>query len=164
LPARLPRRPPPLQELLERCGGLQETLPLLSRLASTAAGDRYLHWDELRHRPPPEGLSHEQWWLAEKLSRRPTPLPLLATDGQAFWLSQPPVLLQGLHQIDLQAGASVVAPEAVTTRTSRDRYLLSSLMEEAITSSQMEGAATTRDVAKAMIRSRRPPPAIVPSG
>jgi Fic family protein len=51
----------------------------------------------------------------------------------------------------------VVAPEAVTTRTSRDRYLLSSLMEEAITSSQMEGAATTRDVAKAMIRSRRPP-------
>ena len=157
MPARLPRRPPPLQELLERCGGLQETLPLLSRLASTAAGDRYLHWDELRHRPPPEGLSHEQWWLAEKLSRRPTPLPLLATDGQAFWLSQPPVLLQGLHQIDLQAGAGVVAPEAVTTRTSRDRYLLSSLMEEAITSSQMEGAATTRDVAKAMIRSRRPP-------
>jgi Fic family protein len=28
-------------------------------------------------------------------------------------------------------------------------------MEEAITSSQMEGAATTRDVAKAMIRSHR---------
>ena len=67
------------------------------------------------------------------------------------------MLLQGLHQIDRQAGASVVAPEAVTTRSTRDRYLLSSLMEEAITSSQMEGAATTRDVAKAMIRSRRPP-------
>lgn len=118
---------------------------------------RYFHWDQLRHRTPPQGLSHEQWWLAEKLSRRPTPLPLLASDGQAFWFSQPPVLLQGLHQIDMQAGASVVAPEAVTTRSTRDRYLLSSLMEEAITSSQMEGAATTRDVAKAMIRSRRPP-------
>mgnify|MGYP001547952699 CR=1 FL=1 len=61
--------------------------------------------------------------------------------------------------IGRQAGASVVAPEAVTTRPTRDHYLLSSLMEEAITSSQMEGegAATTRDVAKAMIRSRRPP-------
>jgi Fic family protein len=67
------------------------------------------------------------------------------------------VLLQGLHEIERKAGASVVAPEAVTTRSTRDRYLLSSLMEEAITSSQMEGAATTRDVAKAMIRSRRPP-------
>ena len=130
---------------------------MLSRLATAADGDHYLHWDELRHRPPPEGLSHEQWWLAEKLSRRPTPLPLLASDGQAFWFSQPPVLLQGLHQIDRQAGINAVAPEAVNTRSTRDRYLLSSLMEEAITSSQMEGAATTRDVAKAMIRSRRPP-------
>jgi Fic family protein len=143
--------------MLQRSGGLEETLPMLSRLATAADGDHYLHWDELRHRPPPEGLSHEQWWLAEKLSRRPTPLPLLASDGQAFWFSQPPVLLQGLHQIDRQAGINAVAPEAVNTRSTRDRYLLSSLMEEAITSSQMEGAATTRDVAKAMIRSRRPP-------
>ncbi len=153
MPTRLPRKPPSLQELLERCGGLQEALPFLSRLASTAeGGDRYLRWDELRHRQPPEGLTHSQWWLAEKLSRRPTRLPLHANDGSAFWFSQAPVLLQGLHEIDMQAGASVVAPEAVTTRSTRDRYLLSSLMEAAITSSQMEGAATTRDVAKAMIR------------
>ena len=157
MPSRLPRRPPPLQELLERCGGLQETLSLLSLVASAAESDRYLHWDELRHRPPPQGLSHEQWWLAEKLTRRPTPLPLLASDHQPFWFSQPPVLLQGLHQIDMQAGINAVAPQGVSSRSSRDRYLLSSLMEEAITSSQMEGAATTRDVAKSMIRSRRPP-------
>ena len=143
--------------MLDRCGGLQETLSLLSLLATSEEGDRYLHWDELRHRPAPEGLTHEQWWLAEKLSRRLTPLPLLASEGLAFGFSQPPVLLKGLHQIDMEAGASVVAPAAVTTRSTRDRYLLSSLMEEAITSSQMEGAATTRDVAKAMIRSRRPP-------
>lgn len=157
MPTRLPRKPPSLQELLERCGGLEEALPLLSRLATMVEGDPYLHWDELRHRPPPEGLTHEQWWLAEKLSRRHTPLPLRGSDGQPFWFSQPPELLQGLHDIDRKAGANVVAPEAVTTRSTRDRTLLSSLMEEAITSSQMEGAATTRDVAKAMIRSRRPP-------
>ncbi len=157
MPTRLPRRPPSLQELLEHCGGLQATPTLLSRLANAAETEQYLHWDELRHRPAPQGLSHEQWWLAEKLSRRPTHLPLLASDGLSFWMSQPPALLQRLHQIDMQAGASVIAPEAVTTRSTRDRYLLSSLMEEAITSSQLEGAATTRDVAKAMIRSRRPP-------
>ncbi len=157
MPARLPRRPPSLRELLEHCGELQATPALLSRLATTAEAEHYLHWDELRHRPAPQGLSHEQWWLVEKLSRRPTHLSLLASDGHPFWMSQPPVLLQRLHQIDMQAGASLVAPEAVTSRSTRDRYLLSSLMEEAITSSQMEGAATTRDVAKAMIRSRRPP-------
>lgn len=137
-------RPPgcPASPLLTRnCWGTAET------------GDRYLHSDELRHRPPPQGLSHEQWWLAENLSRGPTLLPLQANDGGAFWLSPSPVLLQGLDEIDRHAGASVVAPEAVTTGSTRDRYLLSSLMEEAITSFQMEGAATTRDVAKAMILS-----------
>ena len=148
-----------MEGLLAKGGGLQEAMPVLTQLAAATQGDRYLHWDELRHRPPPQGLSHEQWWLAEKLARRGTsiPLPLLSSDGGPFWLCQPPMLLKGLHEIDMKAGASVMAPEAVTTPSTRDRYLLSSLMEEAITSSQMEGAATTRDVAKAMIRSRRAP-------
>jgi Fic family protein len=148
-----------MEELLAQGGGLQEAMAVLAQLAVATPGDRYLHWDELRHRPPPQGLSHEQWWLAEKLARRGTsiPLPLLSSDGGPFWLCQPPMLLKGLHEIDMKAGASVMAPEAVTTSSTRDRYLLSSLMEEAITSSQMEGAATTRDVAKAMIRSRRAP-------
>ena len=39
----------------------------------------------------------------------------------------------------------------------RDRYMLNSLIEEAITSSQLEGAATTREVAKEMIRTKRKP-------
>ena len=148
-----------MEELLAQGGGLQEVMPVLMQLAAATQGDRYLHWDELRHRQPPQGLSHGQWWLAEKLARRGTsiPLPLLSSDGGPFWLCQPPMLLKGLHEIDIKAGASVMAPEAVTTPSTRDRYLLSSLMEEAITSSQMEGAATTRDVAKAMIRSRRAP-------
>jgi hypothetical protein len=47
LPSRLPRRSPALRELLERCGGLQETLTLLSLLAAAAESDRFLHWDEL---------------------------------------------------------------------------------------------------------------------
>lgn len=148
-----------MEELLANGGGLQEAMPVLAQLAATRQGDRYLHWDELRHRQPPQGLSHEQWWLAEKLSRAGTgtSLPLLSSDGSPFWFCQPPLLLKGLHEIDMKAGASVMAPEAVTTASTRDRYLLSSLMEEAITSTQMEGAATTRDVAKAMIRSRRAP-------
>ena len=159
MPTRLPRRPPSLEALLAQAGGLHEATPVLAQLAANNQGDRYFHWDELRHRPAPQGLSHEQWWLAEKLSRRGsgTPLPLLSSEGCPFWFCQPPLLLKGLHGIDMKAGASVMAPEAVTTPSSRDRYLLSSLMEEAITSSQMEGAATTRDVAKAMIRSHRAP-------
>jgi hypothetical protein len=71
-------------------------MPVLAQLAQTSGGERYLHWDELRHRPAPNGLSHEQWWLAEKLSRRGTgtPLPLLSSEGTPFWFCQPPRLLK----------------------------------------------------------------------
>ncbi len=46
-------------------------------------------------------------------------------------------------------------PDQITNPDTRDRYYISSLMEEAITSSQIEGAATTRLVAKEMLRSGR---------
>jgi hypothetical protein len=36
-----------------------------SRLAGLGIGPlvngQYLHWDELRHRTPPEGLAHDAW-------------------------------------------------------------------------------------------------------
>lgn len=45
----------------------------------------------------------------------------------------------------------------LANREQRDRYVVQSLMEEAITSSQIEGASTTRKAAKEMLRSGRPP-------
>jgi Fic family protein len=48
-------------------------------------------------------------------------------------------------------------PEPITNPQTRDRYLVRSLIEEAITSSQLEGAVTTREVAKEMIRTGRTP-------
>jgi Fic family protein len=48
-------------------------------------------------------------------------------------------------------------PELVTNSPTRDRYLVSSLIEESITSSQLEGAATTHKVAKEMLRQGRNP-------
>ncbi len=54
-------------------------------------------------------------------------------------------------------GGRIAFPEQVTDPHTRDRYIISSLMEEAITSSQLEGAATTRRVAREMLRSGRAP-------
>lgn len=48
-------------------------------------------------------------------------------------------------------------PEPVTDPEERDRYVIRSLMEEAITSSQLEGAAVTREVAKKMLAEGRRP-------
>ena len=48
-------------------------------------------------------------------------------------------------------------PGEVATQGVRDRYLINSLYEEAITSSQMEGASTTRRDAKKMLRDKKDP-------
>ncbi|MGM0577631.1 MAG: Fic family protein [Myxococcota bacterium] len=61
------------------------------------------------------------------------------------------------HEIDRDASGSITLSEEVTNTATRDRYIMNSLIEEAITSSQLEGAATTYEVAKEMLRSSRPP-------
>lgn len=120
---------------------------------------KYLHWDELRYRTPPEGLSHKEWWLGIKSARASMShsLPLKDADGEAFTYSMPDPVLQRLHKIDQRASGRIEISELVTNPSTRDRYVVSSLMEEAITSSQLEGATTSRLVAREMITSGREP-------
>ncbi len=128
------------------------------RLAVEPADD-YLHWDKLRHLTPPEGLNTEEWWLGIKMRRQGLlkPLPLLDKAGKPFWFGVPDLVQAELHDIDVGAGRSIGIPEPITNPQTRDKYLVRSLIEEAITSSQLEGAATTREVAKELIRTGRRP-------
>lgn len=153
---RLPQLPPNFEDLITEV--TPERMIQLTRHARTGTG-RYLHWDELRHRPPPEDVSHREWWLALKLFRINALQPICLKDkeGRPFQFAVPEGVLQELHQIDLGTGGLVSVPEPIVNRQTRDRYLVRSLMEEAITSSQLEGAATTRKVAKDMIRTGRHP-------
>jgi len=120
---------------------------------------KYLHWDKLRFLQPPEGLSHRTWWLGIKLARSQLLRALTLKDsrGLPFQFAMPDPVLQLVHEIDRDASGRIQMPEQVTNPTERDRYLVSSLIEEAITSSQLEGAATTMAVAKEMLRSGRAP-------
>jgi Fic family protein len=155
----LPLRPPQQVALLENIK--PETFrKLISEARSPLAGGRYLHWDELRHRPPPATFSHELWWLSVKLARQTLyrSLPLLLDKlGQPFVFGMPEPVLIDLHHIDRDAAGEIRATVDVTTPGHRDRYLRHSLIEEAITSSQLEGASTTRRVAEAMLREGRKP-------
>jgi Fic family protein len=119
----------------------------------------YLHWDKLRHLAPPKGLTPKEWWLALKLQRRGQlrPVPLQDKKQSPFRFCVPDFVHEELHNIDCGAGGSLRVPEPITNPQTRDQYLIRSLIEEAITSSQLEGAVTTRQVAKEMIRTGRPP-------
>jgi Fic family protein len=117
-----------------------------------------LHWDEIRHRTPPDGLTHEQWWVRVKLARQGQykQLPLLDKTGRPFVISVPENAQIDLHHIDRDAAGQIAAVSPATGEH-RDRYLMHSLIEEAITSSQLEGASTTRRVAEQMLREGRRP-------
>lgn len=123
---------------------------------------QYLHWDQLRHKPPPQGLSHQEWWFATKQARRAIKKKIKLEDpvGKCFSLALTEGLHSKLHQIDKDAGGAVRAGAAVAAIASGDnkeRYIIKSLFEEAITSSQLEGASTTTSEAKRMLRSGRKP-------
>ena len=152
-----PLAPKSFRELLALHGGRLSDV-LRQHHGPTVKG-RYVHWDRLRHLPVPEGLSHEEWWLGIKLARRMQyrTLPLRDTRGRLVVYMIPDLVQEALHRIDSQAKGWIGAPENVTNPSTRDRFIVSSLIKEAITSSQLEGASTSRIVAADMIRSRRNP-------
>ncbi|HVF04367.1 MAG TPA: Fic family protein [Frankiaceae bacterium] len=154
---KVPLRPPPALALLPAVVSLPKDL---DSATVRAVSTEYLHWDDVFHRSPPAGLTTEQWWALLKFQRRMSrkPIPLRSTDGGTFWFTMPDAVHELLLRIDQQLAGRIAAngPGALNPG-SRDRYLVSSLTEEAITSSQLEGAATTRAAAKEMLRTGRPP-------
>jgi Fic family protein len=82
---------------------------------------------------------------------------LLDVAGNPFMYALPDEALRLSEQITKDASGQISMSEHVINSETRDRYLVSSLMEEAITSSQLEGASTERNVAKEMLRSGRKP-------
>lgn len=125
-----------------------------------ATGGRYLHWDKLRRLPHPPGLSSRQWWLKIKLARanERRELPLADIDGQPFGFTLPDDVLRHLHLVDQRCSGEIGMEKVVTSeKEARRRFLVNSLMEEAIRSSQLEGATTSRLIAKEMLRSGRRP-------
>lgn len=159
---KIPKAPPDISGVIGRLdepASIQRFVRLLTSGVSLAPDGRYRHWETVRFMKPPEGLSVEEWWAAMKISRQMNrrEVPLRDTRGQSFSYVLADVLLERLHRVDRDGSGRIALPEAVTNPDTRDRYVISSLMEEAITSSQLEGAATTREVAKAMLRSGRDP-------
>ena len=125
-----------------------------------ASGSGYIHWDKLRHLEPPDGLTREEWWLGIKLARAPALRPLSLSDaaGERFVYSTPDAVLRLLHYVDQRCSGEIAMAEVVTAdEHARRRYLVNSLMEEAIRSSQLEGASTSRQVAKELLSSGREP-------
>lgn len=156
---KIPVSPPDLQSLVRDAIKHERLQPILGTRPGAAPEGKYRHWDTLRHVSPPPGLTSHEWWLGIKWAREAlyVSLPLNDKKGRPFVFAPADVVQHMLMQIDRNASGQIRVSEQVTDPQTRDTYLIKGLMEEAITSSQLEGASTTREVAKDMIQRGRQP-------
>lgn len=124
------------------------------RVAVEKINDDYLYWSDAKYRPLPEGMSADELWAVVKFSRRVH--QVFEWPKYHITVSVTNFMQRVCHDLDMNFGGSWGSGNLLPEE-GRERYLISSLMEEAISSSQMEGAATTRRVAKNMLRRNQSP-------
>ena len=160
---RIPASPPRLSDILTGLNDPDRTrrfVEILSRgIISPAPDGKYRHWETLKYLQPPEDLTPEEFWAGVKFARSQIrrEVPLRTTQDHPFFHMTADPVLEMLHGIDRDASGHIATSEQITNPHTKERYVQSALLEEAITSSQLEGASTTREVAKEMIRSGREP-------
>lgn len=121
---------------------------------------RYLPYDELRHRID-DGLDHKLVWSLVKTSRNRQKAKLIELGEpkiQCHYLLTP-LIQKAVSEVDRNTTrASLEWMSSRIGEGSQIEYLLNDLIEdESISSSQLEGAATTTRVAKEMLKRNRKP-------
>lgn len=118
----------------------------------------YVYWDKFRFKPKFGKLnSEESWFLLQQfrnLTSRETFIK--AESGEFFKWIRLPYTDQYLHEIDIFTGGRVTN-ESQSFKGDSSKLIVRGIMEEAIASSQLEGAHTTRKAAKKMLLSGNKP-------
>lgn len=137
----------------------EKVAKLAELTAPTDKQGRYLHWDELKYRVQNKRFTPEQWWAGVKFARQNLlkKTHFKAKNGKPFCYSFPDFVLEALHWLDQRTAGNISTESLIPGIDKRKEFLIKSYIDEAISSSQLEGAATTRKVAKQMLLEGRPP-------
>lgn len=114
---------------------------------------KYYYWSEIKYRTN-SAKEHKSVWTLMKLLRSEKYEKIPFKGLNLNYVSLPDIN-KHLHLFDKFLAGNI----EIQTRSLglEKRYIISSLMEEAIASSMLEGAATTRKIAKQMLKERRKP-------
>ena len=154
--------PPQLSAILKNPETLQKLLR--TRVDSALqdviqkANEDYTHWHRFRYVPIPQEFSHEEAWALVKFGRHANfkKAPFTDKNDRPFSYWVPDGLQKDLHDVDVWAGGNFVT-DTSSALPGREQFVIRSLMDEAIASSQLEGAATTTQKAKDLLRTGRKP-------
>ena len=119
----------------------------------------YLYWDDMKYKQMPEGLTPEETWFLVRQFRnavsRATPVRIEKKDY--FRWIRLPYVDEFLHKIDISSGGQIFTTMDALSESNKQKFISRGILEEAIASSQLEGAHTTRQAAKKMITEKREP-------
>lgn len=115
--------------------------------------DDYLYWDKVKYKA--KDCTPDELWQAVKFDRF-----LKRNDidfgNYTFYYSLTDYIQRTLHQFDLHIGGNLSSNIGIAD-TDKNKFIINSITEEAISSSQIEGASTTRKQAKEMIQQEKKP-------
>lgn len=154
---KIPEKAPDYKGKLEQLDSTE--LAIKAKDLIRKANNEYMYWDELKYQTMPEGIRPDEVWALLKLSRliQARFISLHDSKGRHFSYWLPDSVLKEIHFIDKQAAGTILVEDPSVHAEEKKRYMIRSLVDEAIASSQIEGAVTTRVVAKEMLRERRKP-------
>ncbi len=123
---------------------------------SKYSNDKYYFWDKIKFQELPDELkNYEELWYIIKYFRYSVPMLIKDKNGRNFILWKPDFLDELLHNLDLSLWWKFLGINF--NDTERKIFLQNWIIEEAISSSQLEWALTSSKVAKDMIWKWRKP-------
>lgn len=115
--------------------------------------EEYLYWDKVKYLS--KEIDPKLFWNAVKFYRNlKSNTVIFGKYSFKYFLTE--YIQKSLHLFDLNIGGSLGSNIGIA-ETDKNKFVISSIMEEAIASSQMEGANTTRKKAKEIIQKELKP-------
>ncbi len=133
---------------------VSEVLTLESMEEIRKFQEEYPYWSKVKYKKLKGFDTPEDVWSALKQLRLSSQITV--DPNYRIHFSMTNSMARLCHNFDMQFGGSW-GSESLIPHDSRKIYLMNSVIDEAISSSQMEGASTTRKVAKEMLRNKVTP-------
>jgi Fic family protein len=119
--------------------------------------EQYPYWDKWKFRARDWKLDPlKVWYFVKALRLAQVTIPFSDLPGLPLRLNNPSIIQRQLHELDLGLKWAIRTDDLISIGE-EGRFLEDSLMEEAIASSQLEGAMTSRQEARQMLQTNKKP-------
>ncbi len=134
-----------------------------TQLFQKTSRPEYLHWENVKYKDYAKtNIKPEESWALIKFlrSQYQEPTVIKSESGKYFNWIKLQSMDQFFHEMDLNTGGLLFLSDNDIDENSKNRFISRGIMEEAIATSQLEGANTTREIAKKFLREGRKPKSV----